>query len=322
MVGWEVSSRTAREIALGLCMHRFCDLSQRSNQPQGPDPRLMQAVGHPLFVGALTLLLLNDHIFKAVWPGTFWTGKLSDVAWLVVAPVLLGALLGKLRVARARSIALGGVGLTFIVLQLWAPLGEAWVAVMGGTHVADAGDLIALPALFLAQRCWQTSSPVLHQWGRRIVIGTGVVALMATSRYTPPDGRSPCVEADDWDPNRPLAIHWGSPSQPVPQQERLLAAGVSLVDEAGGSVPFSVRVQGATVLICPDTPLEPNTTYEWTIGPWPDLGAYTREVPYFYLGGRERFTTASVGTWTDGCTGGREMAFAEVGSCVYDSGGY
>jgi hypothetical protein len=42
----------------------------------------------PLPLLALVLLVVNDHVLKAVWPG--WvTGKLSDVAGMVFFPLLL-----------------------------------------------------------------------------------------------------------------------------------------------------------------------------------------------------------------------------------------
>ena len=46
---------------------------------------------HPAAFGAIVLLVLNDHIFKAAFPGPI-TGKLSDVAGLIIAPLVLVAL--------------------------------------------------------------------------------------------------------------------------------------------------------------------------------------------------------------------------------------
>jgi hypothetical protein len=61
---------------------------------------------------AVFVLLLNDHLFKQVWPG-FVTGKLSDVAGLVVAPPLVALVL-------ARRADLGGVlgtGVLFVLVK-------------------------------------------------------------------------------------------------------------------------------------------------------------------------------------------------------------
>src|SRR5690606_18791254 len=46
----------------------------------------------PVTVASVIVLLLNDHVLKQAWPG-FVTGKLSDVAGLVVAPPLAALLL-------------------------------------------------------------------------------------------------------------------------------------------------------------------------------------------------------------------------------------
>ncbi len=65
---------------------------------------------------ALVVLVLNDHVLKQAYPGML-TGKLSDVAGLVVAPLLLGVLLTAMRASRGPmpvAIALTGVGFTLV----------------------------------------------------------------------------------------------------------------------------------------------------------------------------------------------------------------
>ncbi len=47
---------------------------------------------HPATIAATVLLIANDHLLKRAWPGPV-TGKLSDVAGLVLAPPVLGLLL-------------------------------------------------------------------------------------------------------------------------------------------------------------------------------------------------------------------------------------
>ena len=61
--------------------------------PARPLPRSVpaDALLHPLALAALVLLILNDHLLKDLAPGPL-TGKLSDVAGLVVLPlIILGA---------------------------------------------------------------------------------------------------------------------------------------------------------------------------------------------------------------------------------------
>ena len=65
--------------------------------------RCASALMHPATVTAVALLLLNDLVFKSVWPGSWATGKLSDLAWVVFASPLLAFLLSFL----VRRIRLG-----------------------------------------------------------------------------------------------------------------------------------------------------------------------------------------------------------------------
>lgn len=136
---------------------------------------------HPLGLGAVALLILNDHVLKARWP-SWWTGKLSDVAGMVMFPLLLQALW---EVARART---GGglrpsravlvtcvvlTGLCFSATKTWGLAADGWrwslgflqwpvrlgLALARGralpsvapvAHVMDVTDLLALPGLLVA----------------------------------------------------------------------------------------------------------------------------------------------------------------------------
>ncbi|MCZ7683483.1 MAG: hypothetical protein M5U28_33725 [Sandaracinaceae bacterium] len=68
------------------------------------------ALRHPLWWASLALLVANDHWLKGadLLPG-WLTGKLSDLAGLIVAPVLLSALL-RARGPRMRGLAFVLVG--------------------------------------------------------------------------------------------------------------------------------------------------------------------------------------------------------------------
>lgn len=48
-------------------------------------------VRSPWFIGAVALLVLNDHVLKAAYPGVI-TGKLSDIAGMAFFPMLLTAI--------------------------------------------------------------------------------------------------------------------------------------------------------------------------------------------------------------------------------------
>ncbi|WP_410615692.1 hypothetical protein [Amycolatopsis sp. lyj-109] len=117
-------------------------------------------LAHPLLVGATAVLLLNDHVFKHVWPGPV-TGKLSDVAGLLVAPPVLGLLLGLFlarRTAAAAAVLATGAGFALVKLTAAGAGGAsaAWSVVNGPSVVlADPTDLVALPALGLSWWAWR-----------------------------------------------------------------------------------------------------------------------------------------------------------------------
>ena len=54
------------------------------------DRQTRAALLHPVALAALATLLVNDHVLKAAWPG-WWTGKLSDLAALIVGPIAVAA---------------------------------------------------------------------------------------------------------------------------------------------------------------------------------------------------------------------------------------
>lgn len=226
----------------------------------GEDPRvrLARGAGHPVCLSAVAVLVVNDHLWKGVGPG-WLTGKLSDVAWLVVAPVVLAVLLSltRLSVQAVRSTALGATALAYLTLQLWPPLGEAWVALFGGAHVADVEDLVALPALALAPLCWRPTRP------RRWALPVASVALLATSYGQPPVDHAPCTGEPDWDAMRPLTLRIHSGGASLDPELPGAMEGLRLEDELGNAVELAwVSAQGV-VSICPIGGLRLETSYHW-----------------------------------------------------------
>nr|WP_062336489.1 hypothetical protein [Herbidospora sakaeratensis] len=115
-------------------------------------------IGHPLTLLALVVLVVNDHVLKAAWPGLV-TGKLSDVAGLLVLPPLLDLALRR----PMASIAVTGLGFTLVkttATGAWLA-SEAWTIVWGPSRVlADPTDLLALPALGAAWWASRRRAPV------------------------------------------------------------------------------------------------------------------------------------------------------------------
>jgi hypothetical protein len=138
---------------------------------------------HPVFVGAVLVLLVNDHVLKDRWPGVL-TGKLSDIAGLVFFPLLLLAL-GEIFRSWTRlpapslrfvTICVVLTGLIFAAARL-LPVADgalelAWgwarwpVDALAGWSVrtvvivSDPTDLLTLPALLIAWVVGRTRCPV------------------------------------------------------------------------------------------------------------------------------------------------------------------
>ncbi|MFO0591141.1 MAG: hypothetical protein U0441_26585 [Polyangiaceae bacterium] len=161
------------------------------------DARMLGVLRHPLFLLALVTLVVNDHWLKGarILPGVV-TGKLSDFAGLVVAPVLLATLLGARTNAR-RAAAFGLVAAPFAAIKLSAGAAQLLVSAAGlaGLRLriwTDPTDLAALVSLWPA---WQLCTGALARQGRagqqacsratwlleRAVMGVSALACVATS---------------------------------------------------------------------------------------------------------------------------------------------
>ncbi len=223
----------------------------------------LRALTHPLVWAAAGLVLLNDFGLRAIAPG-WWSGKLSDVGWLVLAPVLAAAVLGGFGVAErwARALALAAAAGVYTTLQLWPPLG-AWFS---PAHVADAQDLIALPALLAAWWVWRTPGiawQVPPAVGGAFVVGT----LVADEWISPHEATWPCAATPTWDAATPLRVSVNDLQAPVGGDAFL--RGLSLVDEAGNAVPLVVADDGGgEAIVCARDGLVAKTAYTWTVGPW------------------------------------------------------
>lgn len=160
------------------------------------DLRSIRSLVHPLWLGALALLILNDHALKGsgLLPG-WMTGKLSDFAGLLVAPAVLAALL---RVSSRRGF-LGAHVATGAVFSAIKLVPEAARAVEGVTALTplpwritvDPTDLLALPMLLVSYRVLgdaaRRSEPVQGRaWtpiAQRLALMAGSLACVATSYH-------------------------------------------------------------------------------------------------------------------------------------------
>jgi hypothetical protein len=156
-------------------------------------PSLRRVATSPAWWLALTLLVLNDHVFKRVFPGDL-TGKLSDFAGLFVAAPLLSALLAALvaRTRHARIAAYVATGAVFAAINVSPAAAEVLEGLLAWRIWTDPSDLIALPMLVLAWRRFEapaacspivaTSGPRIG-WSERLAVALGGLACVATSRW-------------------------------------------------------------------------------------------------------------------------------------------
>jgi hypothetical protein len=145
---------------------------------------------HWLWWLALAVLLVNDNLLKGRGLAPGWlTGKLSDVAFLVVAPVLLTTLL-PLRLRGRRCVAFAAVVAVYAAADLSASASDAIVALAArlGLHWRLWPDLTDLLALAVLPASWW----IAGTRGRRPLrpartvvqaagLAIGVFACLATS---------------------------------------------------------------------------------------------------------------------------------------------
>ena len=151
----------------------------------------MASLRHPLFWCSLAALLLNDHVLKhaGVLPGAL-TGKLSDFAGLIVAPVLAAALL-RARGPLARALAFALPTVPFMAINLSSAAAAAMEAATAAIGMpwriwTDPTDLVALAVLPVA---WHVSAEAPKNARPRALERVAVVlaafACMATSPPPP-----------------------------------------------------------------------------------------------------------------------------------------
>jgi hypothetical protein len=145
----------------------------------------------PAFVVAVAVLVINDWVLKDA-VGSWWTGKLSDVAGLFAFPLFWSAFLPR----HARSVYIAtAIGFLVWKSPLVDPLLAGWnsIGLWPAGRVVDYTDWIALGVLWPSYRVAHSTAPSTWQgWStmaRRVaataMTGLAAIAFLATSVAEP-----------------------------------------------------------------------------------------------------------------------------------------
>jgi hypothetical protein len=152
--------------------------------------RATRALAHPVILVSIGLLLVNDHVLKAVAPG-WLTGKVSDFAGLAFFPLLVAIVVGPIARRWALPVAVGVTGTWFTLIKtsvVASHATERMVESLTGspaTIVVDPTDLLALPAMATAVWAWNRSVQASPR-ARVVIVAVAALSVIATSNVEDP----------------------------------------------------------------------------------------------------------------------------------------
>ena len=181
---------------VSLCMST---LTHAVNGMVGSDLRRQaaSAMVHPLTLAALGLLLVNDHLFKQIWPGGWAPGKLSDLAWMVFAPPVLAYVLSLaarrnwLGQQAAFAASYAGLPLLYVAFNTFQPVHDAVLrglalAGEGPRSPLDSTDSLVIP-FAMAAALWVWRRPLLSAQGVHarltVLVAVGAALTSVASTY-------------------------------------------------------------------------------------------------------------------------------------------
>lgn len=160
--------------------------------------RCASALMHPLTLGALAVLLVNDLVFKAMWPGAWVPGKLSDLAWMMFAPPVLAFILSFATFGRplAQRVAVFtayvGLPLLYVAFNTFAPVHDVilhilgWFGGDGPRSPLDPTDSIVIP-FAMAAAIWVWRRPPIEAQSMRarlaLLAATAAALASVSSSY-------------------------------------------------------------------------------------------------------------------------------------------
>ena len=151
------------------------------------------ALMHPVTLAALCVLLLNDLLFKVLWPGAWVPGKLSDLAWMMFAPPVLAyilsfATLGSLQAQRAAFLtAYMGLPLLYAAFNTFESVHDAVLGILGlfggdgSRSPLDPTDSLVIP-FAMASALWVWLRPPLPSQSirTRLALLAAIAAALAS----------------------------------------------------------------------------------------------------------------------------------------------
>ena len=164
-----------------------------------PLEKTLRLLGHPLVIGSVVLLLLNDHIFRTNYPSSL-TGKLSDFCWLLFFPLILAIPLSLGIPGRVRNqkevvlfSSLSLTGLVFILANTATSFRRFFEQILGSITrsefriTQDPTDLVALLSFVILWQLWKRSKDSKDPYKRPLpylIIALGITFSLANSAYT------------------------------------------------------------------------------------------------------------------------------------------
>ncbi len=134
------------------------------NPRQKLHQQIIKSLVHPIVIGSIFALLLNDHWLRWQYP-SWWTGKIGGFVWLIFAPFLLIFLLSfvwpKTKLALVGPVGFFGTGLVFTLGNTIPSFHEliAWlfqqIAGWKPLMILDPTDLLLFPGLIIGWKIWQ-----------------------------------------------------------------------------------------------------------------------------------------------------------------------
>ncbi|MDH3706633.1 MAG: hypothetical protein OES57_11245 [Acidimicrobiia bacterium] len=157
-----------------------------------------RVLAHPVVLVLMTLWLLNDHVLKPTFGGLV-TGKISDIAGLVVFPLVVGTLWPG---PRPWAVGIVTTVVGYVAVNVWAPAADGaddlLTMISGPSRLTvDPTDLLVVPAV--AGAWWLAAHPPGRRWASgvgRAALLVGLGTTLATSRIDDGTEHVLGVEAD------------------------------------------------------------------------------------------------------------------------------